>query len=55
MEYEPLPAVLDIFDAIKDNAPVIHEDFPNNINSHLEIVRGDVDKVLAKADYVFEN
>ena len=55
VEYEPLPAVLDIFDAIKDNAPVIHEDFPNNINSHLEIVRGDVDKVLAKADYVFEN
>jgi len=55
VEYKPLPAVLDMFNAIKDDAPVIHEDFPNNINSHLEIVRGDVDKVFAEADYVFEN
>lgn len=55
MEYEQLPAVFDTFEAMKENAPIIHEEFPNNINRHSEIVRGDVDKIFFQADYVFEN
>lgn len=55
VEYEPLPAVLDMFEAMKEGAPLIHKEFPKNINPHLEIERGDVDETFAKADYVFED
>jgi len=55
VEYEPLPAVLDMFDAMKEDAPLIHDQFPRNINPHMDLERGNVDEVFANADYVFEN
>lgn len=38
VEYEPLPAVFEPVEAIKDDAPLVHEDFENNINAtrHIE-------------------
>jgi len=55
VEYEPLPSVLNMFDSMKKDAPVIHKDFPNNINSHLQIERGNINKAFSEADYIFEN
>jgi len=55
VEYEILPSVLNMFDSMKKDVPVIHKDFPNNINSHLQIERGNVNKAFSEADYIFEN
>lgn len=55
VEYEPLPAILSMHDAMNEDAPRIHEEFPNNVNHHFHIPRGDVDKAFAEADFVFED
>lgn len=52
--YEELPAVLSMHDAMKDDAPVIHGDFPNNVNHHFNIPRGNIEEVFEKAYLVHE-
>ena len=54
VEYEELPAVLSMHDAMKEGAPVIHEDFPGNVNHHFDIPRGDIDSVFKNAYLVHE-
>ena len=54
VEYEPLPAVINMFESIKENAPLIHGEFPNNINMHLEIEKGDPEKAFSNADFILE-
>ncbi len=66
VEYEPLPVVLDVLEAMRDNAPILlpnlrtHElgeavgDKPTNIASHEQIARGDVEKGFAEADVIVE-
>ena len=65
VDYEALPAVVHIEDAIKDDAPVIHQevrtrglegrsDKPTNISVHMELARGDVAKGYEEADVVLE-
>ncbi len=34
VEYEALPFVLDVQEAMKDGAPLLHEEYPNNILKH---------------------
>src|SRR5512139_1298546 len=34
VEYDPLPAVVDIEEAIQPGAPLLHEQIPNNIYNH---------------------
>jgi CO/xanthine dehydrogenase Mo-binding subunit len=46
VEYEPLPAVFDPIEAIKDDAPMVHEDFPSNINATRHIEWGNVDEAF---------
>ena len=41
VEYDELPFVLDVQEAMKDGAPQLHERFPNNILSHTSIRLGD--------------
>jgi CO/xanthine dehydrogenase Mo-binding subunit len=67
VEYEEWPAVFDPFEALSENAPILHPDFnsyfgfkikheqPSNIHfkSHLE--RGDVDQGFLDADLIVEN
>jgi len=53
-EYEPLPAVFDADDAIRDGAPVIHDYAPDNITKHIPIRVGDVEKGFAASDLVVE-
>ncbi len=62
VDYEILPAVVDMEDAMKDGAPIIHDeadtegihDARRNIVHHIEAQVGDVDKAFAEADHVFE-
>ncbi|MDD3654479.1 MAG: xanthine dehydrogenase family protein molybdopterin-binding subunit [Desulfotomaculaceae bacterium] len=64
VEYEPLPAVYDVEEAMQPDAPLIYEQFNANVlppesrafgpRTLQEIVIGDVDKGLAEADFVVE-
>jgi CO/xanthine dehydrogenase Mo-binding subunit len=53
IEYEPLPAVLDIDAALADGAPVIHKD--NNIAMTTKIRKGDTAKGWKDANIVVED
>ena len=65
VKYEPLPAVLDVMEAMKDDAPQVQEGNttesleegvakPSNVANHTQHKRGDVEEGFAKADFVFE-
>ena len=41
VEYEELPFVLDVQEAMKDGAPQLHEKYKNNILGHSDVRRGD--------------
>lgn len=61
--YEVLPAVFDENEAIREGAPVIHDepdmegayDAAHNISHRIHAAVGDVEKGFAEADYVFEH
>lgn len=40
VEYEEYPVVTDVLEAMKDGAPQIHKDYPNNILKHTSFSRG---------------
>ena len=65
IEYEPLPPVVGIEDAIKPGAPIIHPelrtrsvgvrgDEPTNLSVHMNLARGDLDKGYAEAEVTLE-
>ncbi len=53
VEYEVLPFVMDQEEAIKEGAPIIHEERQNNIISSFGNEVGDVEIELKEADKVF--
>ena len=63
VSYEVLPAVFDENDAIKEGAPIIHDepdmegayDAAHNISHFIEASVGDVEKGFAEADHIFEH
>jgi len=63
VEYEVLPAVLDMHDAMQAGAPVIHDedesygiyDSSRNLAAHIDVDIGDVERGFAEADVVVEN
>jgi carbon-monoxide dehydrogenase large subunit len=67
VDYEPLPAVFDPEEAMKPDAPIIHEELAQyrkwrdnlicygNVCCHLKYHRGDVEKGFKEADQVFED
>ncbi|MDH3443213.1 MAG: xanthine dehydrogenase family protein molybdopterin-binding subunit, partial [Deltaproteobacteria bacterium] len=71
VEYEPLPAVLDVLEAVKPGSPLVHEQQrpakafadlahvkageQSNICYHFKLRLGDVDRAFAEADHVFED
>ena len=68
VEYEELPAVFDPVEAMKEDAPLLHEGLeeyehissirpvPNtNISSKFKLRRGNVDEGFRQADYIFED
>jgi CO/xanthine dehydrogenase Mo-binding subunit len=65
VKYEPLPVVLDVEDAMKEDAPLLHEDLftdgyeekpgkPSNIAARAEMKMGDIDAGFAEADVIVE-
>ena len=55
VNYEELPAVTGIAAAIKNGAPLVHEDKSGNIGAHESVSRGDVDEGFAQSDEVVED
>ncbi len=55
VEYEVLPAVFTIEEAMKPDAVLIHESNPGNINVHVKIDVGDVERGFASSYYVRED
>ena len=49
VDYEVLDPVLDPFEAMKPDAPLVHAD--GNILAHEHLVRGDADRVIAESKY----
>lgn len=65
VEYEPLPAVLDPEEALRDDAPQVHEDIESfksyypcpkhgNVAQYFELALGEVEAAFARADHIFE-
>jgi len=52
VEYEPLPVVTDPRESMKAGAPVIQSQWPDNVQSHQRIRKGDVAAVFARDDVV---
>ena len=55
VEYEELEAVFDPIRAMQEGAPVVHEDFPGNINTRVDWSFGDVEKGFQEADLVLSD
>lgn len=68
VEYKQLPSVLNVEEALQNNAPLIHENsnyyrysssvkpvFNKNICSHIKITNGDIEQGFREADFVFED
>jgi CO/xanthine dehydrogenase Mo-binding subunit len=49
VDYEPLQPVFDPEEAMREGAPLIHDQYPNNINVHVHIEVGDVDAAFNDA------
>ncbi len=65
VDYEPLPAVTDVVQAMRDDAPLLHDDVytnsmgkksdkPSNVATHIHFETGRVDDAFAKADVVVQ-
>jgi CO/xanthine dehydrogenase Mo-binding subunit len=52
VDYEDLPLVTDPREAMKPGAPVVHDAYPDNVQTHQHIRRGDVDAIFARDDVV---
>ena len=66
VEYEVLPPVVDVREAMKSDAPLLHEDLktdemgkqsdnPSNVASHFQHKKGNLEKGFAEADVVVEH
>jgi CO/xanthine dehydrogenase Mo-binding subunit len=69
VEYEVLPAVTDVREAMRDEAPILHPDLrtrentplnvepgtkPTNVASHRQFLKGDPEQGFAEADVIIE-
>ena len=56
IDYEVLPGVMEVEKALSKEAPLVHEDHPQNICSHRKVQKGgDVDEGFAEAEEIFED
>ncbi|MEA2321193.1 MAG: aerobic carbon-monoxide dehydrogenase large subunit [Solirubrobacteraceae bacterium] len=54
VEYEPLPAILDADEALREDAPRVFEDWSDNVVVRLPFAEGDAAAVLAEAEHVID-
>ena len=55
VQYQPLPAVLNVWEAMAEGAPLLHEGHANNINVHVRINAGDVEQGFRESFLVRED
>ena len=68
VEYEELPAVYDVLEAVKPGAPLLHENVERytrapgvtpipgtNVCNHFELTRGDIVEGFTESDFIFED
>jgi carbon-monoxide dehydrogenase large subunit len=53
VEFDPLPALMDVEQALAGGAALLHEGTESNSFAHIEYEQGDVDQAFAEADHVF--
>jgi len=54
VEYEPLPVISNVQEAMKPGAPLVYDEWDDNTQVHLEVDFGDVDAAFAEADQVLK-
>lgn len=54
VEYDPLPPVVDLEQAIQPNAPTVHDDLGHNISAHVRQTKGDYAAARAQADVIIK-
>ena len=54
VQYEVLPAVLNLDQALAAGAPLVHDDAAGNVAHHFNFERGDVDAAFRASDVVVE-
>ncbi len=55
VRYELLPPVIEISDALRSDAPLVYEDWGDNVVASLRFVEGETDRVMAEAEHVIED
>lgn len=55
VDYQELPAVISVEEAMADGAPRLHDFAEKNICAHHELLKGDVEKGFAEADLIVED
>jgi CO/xanthine dehydrogenase Mo-binding subunit len=55
VEYEPLPVVSDPRQAMREGAPLVHEERGTNVLKHIQVRKGDVEAAFAQADVIIED
>ncbi len=55
LDLEELPAVYDPFESMASEGPLIHEGYPNNINIHVQIDVGDIEKGFKESHLIRED
>ena len=55
VEWEELPAVYDTEEAMREGAPLVHDDKERNIALTIDVERGDVARAFAESDLVVED
>jgi carbon-monoxide dehydrogenase large subunit len=54
VDWEPLPAAVDFLRATDANAPLVHDDVPNNVAARLTQLVGDPETAFRRAAHIFE-
>ncbi len=54
VDYEPLPVVVDLQEALSDEAPLVHDDVPQNVGAHVVQTKGDYMRARAQAAHVLK-
>ena len=55
VDYEALPAVIEVDEAMADGAPLVHDFAAKNICFQTDLLKGDVEKGFAESDQIFED
>src|SRR3990170_720176 len=55
VDYEPLPAVFDMEEALKKESPKVHEFYEDNIPDNINVSFGNVEEGFSESEYVRED